>query len=68
VPGGDGIALLEKLRSGGHPKLPAIAVSAYADSATRGRVLAAGFNGFVSKPLDPFALADEIVRTLESRS
>jgi CheY-like chemotaxis protein len=39
-------------------------VSGYADEATRDRVLAAGFNGFVAKPLDPMLLADEIVRAL----
>jgi CheY-like chemotaxis protein len=42
-------------------------VSGYADEASRERVLAAGFNGFVAKPLDPTLLADEIVRALASR-
>jgi CheY-like chemotaxis protein len=32
----------------------------------RERILAAGVNGFVAKPLDPTALADEIVRALGS--
>ena len=63
MPGNDGISLLHLLRAkrGG---LPAIAVSGYADDNSRARVAAAGFNGFVAKPLDPILLADEIVRAL----
>ncbi|HEV7572179.1 MAG TPA: ATP-binding protein [Thermoanaerobaculia bacterium] len=63
IPGNDGIALLQNLRAINRA-LPAIAVSGYADDASRDRVLAAGFNGFVAKPLDPNALADEIQRVL----
>jgi CheY-like chemotaxis protein len=67
MPGEDGVSLLHALRAVKSPSLPAIAVSGYADEATRERVLAAGFNGFVAKPLDPTLLADEIVRALASR-
>lgn len=63
MPGNDGISLLQLLRSR-RAGLPAIAVSGYADDASRERVLAAGFNGFVAKPLDPTLLADEIARAL----
>ena len=63
MPGRDGVSLLHLLR-GKREALPAIAVSGYADEASRDRVLAAGFNGFVAKPLDPTLLADEIVRAL----
>jgi CheY-like chemotaxis protein len=68
MPGNDGVSLLHALR--GRRKsatLPAIAVSGYADDASRERVRAAGFNGFVAKPLDPTLLADEIVRALATR-
>jgi PAS domain S-box-containing protein len=65
MPGNDGIALLHLLRARGErATLPAVAVSGYADEASRERVLAAGFNGFVAKPLDPMLLADEIMRAL----
>jgi signal transduction histidine kinase/CheY-like chemotaxis protein len=67
MPGNDGIALLHRLRAIQSPTLPAIAVSGYADEASRDRVLAAGFSGFVAKPLDPNLLADEIVRALAIR-
>ncbi|HWS72825.1 MAG TPA: hybrid sensor histidine kinase/response regulator, partial [Thermoanaerobaculia bacterium] len=65
MPGNDGISLLQHLRAS-RGALPAIAVSGYADEATRARVVAAGFNGFVAKPLDPTLLAEEIVRALGS--
>lgn len=65
MPGKDGVSLLHLLRARNKsPTLPAIAVSGYADDASRERVLAAGFNGFVAKPLDPTLLADEILRAL----
>jgi signal transduction histidine kinase len=64
LPGGDGIALLQDVRSRGRGALPAIAVTGYADEKSRERILAAGFNGFVAKPLDPLGLADEIARVL----
>jgi CheY-like chemotaxis protein len=67
MPGSDGVALLHRLRVTKSATLPAIAVSGYADEASRDRVLAAGFNGFVAKPLDPDQLADEIVRALGIR-
>ena len=63
MPGNDGISLLHLLRAR-RTALPAIAVSGYADDSSRARVVAAGFNGFVAKPLDPLLLADEIVRAL----
>jgi PAS domain S-box-containing protein len=64
MPGNDGVSLLHALRGLRSATLPAVAVSGYADDASRERVLAAGFNGFVAKPLDPALLADEIVRAL----
>jgi signal transduction histidine kinase/ActR/RegA family two-component response regulator len=67
MPESDGVSLLHRLRAIKSATLPAIAVSGYADEASRERVLAAGFNGFVAKPLDPTVLADEIVRALGRR-
>src|ERR1051326_4625733 len=64
MPGNDGITLLHSLRSQKTPASPALAVSGYPDDASRARFLAAGFNGFVAKPLDPTLLADEIIRAL----
>jgi len=64
MPGSDGVSLLRLLRSTKYETLPAIAVSGYADEPTRERVRAAGFNGFVAKPLDPIVLADEVLAAI----
>lgn len=66
MPGDDGIALLHELRERS-AALPAIAVTGYADAQSRTRIMAAGFNGFVAKPLDPHALASEVQRALRDR-
>jgi CheY-like chemotaxis protein len=59
--GDDGVALLQKLRRNGQPPVPAIAVTGYADELMKQRVLAAGFDAFLSKPIDP----EEFVSTVE---
>jgi signal transduction histidine kinase len=66
MPGDDGIALLHELR-GRYGMLPAIAVTGYVDTENRERILDAGFNGFVAKPLDPHVLAAEVQRALGQR-
>jgi CheY-like chemotaxis protein len=66
MPGDDGISLLHELRERSGA-LPAIAVTGYADARSRERILAAGFDGFVAKPLDPHALATEVRRALAGR-
>ena len=59
MPGEDGYALLRALRARGGPvgEVPAIALTAYAGSADRSRLLAAGFHAHVPKPFDPAQLA-----------
>jgi signal transduction histidine kinase len=66
MPGDDGIALLHELRAR-YGMLPAIAVTGYVDAENRERILDAGFNGFVAKPLDPHVLATEVQRALGQR-
>ena len=59
----DGFGAIEKIRA--HPEwihLPVIAATAYAMRGDRDRVLQAGFDGYVSKPIDASALAREIER------
>ena len=61
LPGIDGYALLRAIRAKtAHRNLAAVAVTAYARPDDRARVLAAGFDAHVSKPVDPA----ELVRTL----
>jgi signal transduction histidine kinase/ActR/RegA family two-component response regulator len=60
--GHDGYALIQWIRElpGPLAAVPAVALTAYAGEADRRRVLAAGFQGFVSKPFD----AEILVATL----
>jgi PAS domain S-box-containing protein len=69
MPDIDGCMLLQQLRSrppdqGG--TIPAIAITAYADEASQQRVLAAGFQRHIPKPVDPQALITAIA-TLADR-
>jgi CheY-like chemotaxis protein len=63
MPGEDGFDLITKVRamrpeSGGD--IPAIALTAYARAEDRARVLAAGFQRHVSKPVEPSSLATAV--------
>lgn len=59
LPDMDGVALLRHLRANGVPT-PAIAVTAYAMDGDSDRFLAAGFDHYLSKPLDIRSLADTV--------
>ena len=61
LPGEDGCAMLMRMRKT-REGLRAIAVSAYANPAERDRALAAGYERWIAKPVDPIALAEEIRR------
>ena len=59
----DGFATLSRIRN--HPEfsqLPVLAVTAYAMKEDRERVLGAGFDGYLSKPIDAAALLRELER------
>jgi len=54
LPGMDGFELLSKLKADpGLKAIPVVAVTAYAMPGDKERVLNAGFDGYVSKPIDP---------------
>jgi CheY-like chemotaxis protein len=60
----DGFAVIRKIRENpGLATLPVVAVTAYAMRGDEERILSSGFDGYLSKPLNPSSLAQE----LESR-
>ena len=56
MPGEDGYWLLAEIRKTLDDPIPAVACTALAREHTRDTVLAAGFQGYVTKPVDPLAL------------
>ena len=52
LPGEDGFALLAKLKASGQTLPPVVALTAHAMSGDRERALAAGFDGYLTKPID----------------
>jgi len=65
MPEQDGYDLIRQLRAlesekGG--RIPAVAVTGYANPGDRQRALAAGFSAYVAKPFDPHAIAQAIAR------
>ncbi len=63
LPGEDGYVLLTRIRAM-YPEVPALALTAYARATDRERVLAAGFEQHIVKPVDPAALLQAIVALL----
>jgi two-component system cell cycle response regulator DivK len=52
LPDRDGFALLQEIRGSRFRMLPVVALTAHAMSGDRERALEAGFNGYITKPLD----------------
>jgi CheY-like chemotaxis protein len=60
LPGEDGFALLARLRAAGIPLPPVIALTAHAMTGDRERALAAGFDEYLTKPIDVASFAQLI--------
>ena len=61
----DGFAVVRKIRE--NPRiasLPIVAVTAYAMQGDREKIMNAGFNGYLSKPINSGSLAQELERVL----
>jgi CheY-like chemotaxis protein len=67
MPHMSGWQLLKELRSRPQPtisQVPVIAVTALAMQGDRERILAAGFNGYIMKPVDASTFIDQIMQIL----
>jgi CheY-like chemotaxis protein len=61
----DGYSVARKIRENpGLTQLPILAITAYAMQGDREEILKSGFNGYLSKPINAQALADELDRLL----
>ena len=67
MPGEDGFSLMRSVRQSNAREVPAIALSAYADEATREAALDAGFTEFIAKPVRPHRVV-ALVNSLLSHS
>jgi CheY-like chemotaxis protein len=70
LPGMDGLGVLQRMRGKSRlAKLPVIALTAHAMTGDRERLLAAGFDGYVSKPIvDEHRLIELIDELLEKQT
>ncbi len=67
LPGMDGVAALRELRAGtATQKIPVIAVTASAMPLERRAIMAAGFDGYLAKPLSVRELRETVRKCLEN--
>jgi two-component system cell cycle response regulator len=65
----DGFGVIRRIRE--NPRLaplPVVAVTAYAMRGDREKILSSGFDGYLSKPLNPSSLSEELDRLLTKRA
>lgn len=60
LPGKDGFALLSEIRQSAHAGRRVIALTAHAMTGDRERALGAGFDGYITKPIDIRTFPDEV--------
>ena len=65
LPGKDGFALLEEIRRSPTPALRVVALTAHAMSGDRDRALEAGFDGYITKPIDVRGFPVQVERALQ---
>jgi CheY-like chemotaxis protein len=64
LPGKDGFALLDEIRKSPHAALRVLALTAHAMRGDRERALQAGFDGYITKPIDIRAFPQLVTRAL----
>jgi two-component system, cell cycle response regulator DivK len=69
LPGMDGLETTKRIRSSGADgSIPIIAITSYAMSGDRERILEAGCNGYFEKPIDPTTIVEQIHKLLEKKA
>jgi two-component system cell cycle response regulator DivK len=69
LPGIDGYEVLHRIRkSEVDGSIPIIAVTSYAMSGDRERLLGAGCNGYIEKPIEPERFIDQIKKAIGNQS
>lgn len=67
LPGMDGIEATKRIRaSKADGGTPIIAITSYAMAGDREKILAAGCNGYIEKPIDPLTIVDQILAIVEA--
>ena len=64
LPGKDGYELLAEIRGSAHRALRVVALTAHAMAGDRERALSAGFDGYITKPIDIRGFPDQVARAL----
>ena len=64
LPGQDGFALLSEIRQSAHRNLRVVALTAHAMTGDEGRALEAGFDGYITKPINIRHFPDQVARAL----
>jgi CheY-like chemotaxis protein len=67
LPGKDGFALLQEIRKSPHARVRVIALTAHAMTGDRERALEAGFDGYITKPIDIRNFPDQVQRALRGQ-
>lgn len=64
LPGKDGFELLQEIRQSAHRELRVIALTAHAMSGDRERAIQAGFDGYITKPIEIRGFPEQVRRAL----
>jgi two-component system cell cycle response regulator DivK len=68
LPGKDGFALLQEIRASHAAGTRVVALTAHAMTGDRERALAAGFDGYITKPVDIHRFPEQVARCLAGES
>ena len=68
LPGKDGFTLLKEIRGSEHKGLRVVALTAHAMSGDREKAIRAGFDGYITKPIDIRSFPEQVGRALDGQT